>query len=196
MADFFDRMDQNATEAVEAKNFEALLEWAQDHIADEAVFSATNEITIGGERKAFTVVSMDKQDMLRFGRMATGMLSGMQGDGLQDYSLEIAVSQVTPVGADAATVDVQYTETATLSAPQGMAAADAGSDDTQTAATEAGEDGDARAGETAAAAAPAGEAAGRTMTVTATADCTHLMRRGEGGDLMIGLSSCEARSSL
>lgn len=210
VADFFDKMDQNVTEAVQAENFEALLQWTQDHIADEAVLSATNEVTMGGERKSFAVVSLTKQDMLRLGRMATGMLSGMQGDALQDYSLEIAVSRVTPIGSDAATVDVQYTETATLSAPQGAATADAGDADTmQTAATDTEAEVETADVEAAAAEAvdeatdaapveamPADEAGGQALKVTGTANCTHLVRRGEGGELMIGLSTCEARTAL
>jgi hypothetical protein len=184
---FFDTMDQTATEAVQSGSFESLLEWTQDHIAEEAHFAVSNELYAGEERKGFGVISLGKDDMMRFGRMAVGMLSGMQGQPIEDYSLEIEIGEITPFGPNAATVAVDYTESATFAAPSAEGEAGAlygaeGSGENQS--TGAGGSETSRTG-------------GQPIEITATAKCRHLVRRGEtGGELALGLSTCEARTEL
>lgn len=179
---FFETMKEDVTEAVESGDYESLLQWTEDAIADEATFMASSEMHADGERKSFSVVSLDKEDMTRLGQIAVGVMAGMGGgeQAIEDYSLDIEVGEVTPMGADAATVQVSYTETATLAAPSGGEAS-----------PQDGED---------AGAAPEGDAAGgggsHSLEVQATADCSHVIRRGDGDTLLIGLSACQARSEL
>jgi hypothetical protein len=185
---FFDTMDQTATEAVQSGSFESLLEWTQGHIAEEAHFAVSNELYAGEERKGFGVISLGKDDMMRFGRMAVGMLSGMQGQPIEDYSLEIEIGEITPFGPDAATVVVDYTESATFAAPSGEGEAGALYD---------AEGGGAENQSAEAGGSEASPAGGQPVEITATAKCRHVVRRGEtGGELALGLSTCEARTEL
>jgi hypothetical protein len=200
--DFFDGMRQTVTEAVEASDTEGLMAFTRDTLADDASFTATTEMVMGGERKSIATVMLDKEDMLRLGRMASGMMGGMHGDALQDYELDVTVNAVTPIGPDAARVSVDYAETATLAMPA-QAGGSGTTDDVATGATtgDAGEDPEAAAdAANTAASAPAGGAAGdgaeQTISVTSTASCEHLLHRGEGDAWQIGLTTCEARTEI
>ncbi|MCV0396251.1 MAG: hypothetical protein K5872_04245 [Rhizobiaceae bacterium] len=184
---FFDTMQQIVTESVEAGEFDRLLDWTENHIADGATFAASNELYVGEDRKGFGVVSLDKEDMMRFGRMALGMMSGTDDQPIENYSLQIEVSEVAPAGPDAATVKVDYVESATFAVPETAGARD----ELQTSSTGAdarepdtGGDGTAQAGKS-------------SVEFTATANCEHLVTRGKtGGELVIGLSTCEVRTEL
>ncbi|MFC6487868.1 hypothetical protein [Nitratireductor sp. GCM10026969] len=188
---FFDTMQQDVTEAVEAGDFERLVEWTQNRIAEEAVFSVSNEVYRDDERKSFAVVSLDKEDMVRLGHMAAGMLSGMQGQPLQDYSLEIQVRDVTPIGADAASVTAEFTESGTLTMPQHGAPDAAAVDESMQTGATGTEPQQAETGDTAA------QQQGRSVRIEANAECNHVVHRGETEDqLVIGLSTCQARTNL
>ncbi|HEU4985467.1 MAG TPA: hypothetical protein VFT89_00235 [Rhizobiaceae bacterium] len=194
VAGFFDNMQQTATEAVEGKTFDSLLEWTQNHLADGATLMATNEIYVGDQRKGFGTVSLNKEDVMRFGRMAVGMMSAQGGGQLEDYSLEIEVGEVTPIGPDAATVSVDYTETATLSAPPPQQTA-AGVDTTQTASTKMEEEAAKATESSSSQTSQTGR--NEAVEITARAHCEHVVQRAEGGgELVLGLSTCQARTEL
>ncbi|MEO3431767.1 hypothetical protein [Inquilinus sp. CAU 1745] len=157
-------MGQDVTQAVRSGDYETLLDWTESRIADEATFAMSQELYVGEERKAFSVTSLDKQDMVRFGHIVLGMMSRMPDDAMQDYELTVEVLDVHPIGPNAATATTRFTES-------GRFAMTGGEDAEQSSAEPA--------------------------RIEATAECTHLLRRDEGsGDLMLGLSACEARTNL
>lgn len=166
---FFESMEQEAVQAVQAGDFKRLIEWTQNNVADEATFSVTNEVYRDDKRMGFAAMTLEKQDMLGFSRAVVGMMSGMDGQLLKDYSLEIEVTDVTPIGPNSATVNTEFAETGTLSIPseRTTAAAESTADDAQ------------------------------ALHLEATAQCSHLVHRGQDDDqLLIGLSTCQARTSI
>ncbi|WEX07777.1 hypothetical protein [Chelativorans sp. AA-79] len=188
---FFDSMEQEATQAIEAGDFQRLIEWTSNNIAEEATFSVTNEVYRGDERLGFSTATLGKEDMLRFSRVAVGMMSGMgNGQPVQDYSLQVEVTGFTPAGPDAATVTTEFTESGTLSLPNAETAAASQADDEtlQTGSTEAGAQQTDQAG-------VQGEAG--SLRIEATAQCSHLIHRGEAEDqLVIGLTTCQATTNF
>jgi hypothetical protein len=179
---FFDSARQDLSEAVQSGEFDRVLDWSRNNIADGATFSVSNEFYSGDERKGFAVASLDKQDMMRFGRAAVGMLSGMQDRPIEDYSLEIEVTDVQLVGPNAATVTARFTESGALAlADEHMAAASGREDDLQTGSTGAEPQ----------------RASGQTLEFEAAAECSHLVYRGESEDqLRLGMSTCKAETRL
>lgn len=165
---FLDDAAKGMVEAVRQGEFERVLKWTRTHLADEATFTVTNEVYVGDDRKAVAAVTLDKEDMIRVGRMAMGVMSGMQGRAIEDYSLDIEVQDVVPAGPDAATVATQITESGTFAPPGG----------------DSGGQGQATQGQ-----------AAQPIELRLTATCKHLIRR-DGESFMIGLSTCEARTEL
>lgn len=186
---FFDQMEQDVTKAVQAGDFRRLIEWTQDTIAEEATFSISNEVYRGDERKSFTVALLDKEDITRLGRAAAGMLSAMQGQPVRGYSLEAQVTGFTLIAPDVANVTTEFAETGTLSMPGlRMTRADP---DVEILETGTGRQ-QAETGS-----APVQETDGRSMRIEATAECEHIVRREPAGyRLVIGLSTCQARTDL
>ena len=165
---FFDRMERNVTEAVEAGAYGRLLEWARTSIADEARFFVSTEIYAEDERKSFTVTSLDKEDVVWLGEIATGMMSAMLGQPVQGYALDLEVIEVDLIGPDAATVSTRIAESVSdLARPSGEGEAGAQNPGAQ------------------------------PMQAGAIADCEHLIRRREAADrLLIGLTTCQVRTRL
>lgn len=116
---FFDGMEQEAVQAVRAGEYERLLDWTENRLAEGATFFLSQELYVGDERKGFTVTSLDKQDMLQLSRVALGILAGMQGQAVQDYALEIEVLEIDPVGPNAATATTRITESGRFALPSG-----------------------------------------------------------------------------
>lgn len=186
---FFDSMEQEAMQAVQAGDFQRLIEWTGNHLTDDATFSLTNEVYRGDRRMGFSAVTLTRQDIMDVSRMAAGMLSGMSGKTVEDYSLQIEITGFTPVGTDAATVTASFTESGTLSLPSNGAAASQDSDEnlqTGSVQRETQQQTSDQAGTAA-----GGEA--KSLKLSATAECTHLVRRGESGEeVLMGLSTCQA----
>lgn len=187
---FFDRMQQDVTDAVDTGNYDRLLEWSQNGIADEANFAVSNEVYHKDERKSLMVLSLNKEDMMQLGRMAAGFMSGMQGQPMKDYSLHVEITGFTPIGPDAAAVTTEYIESGTLAMPQSQTASAGQTDETiQTGSTQAGaqqaETGDAQ------------QASTQPLQIQAMTECNHVIRRGASSDqLVIGLSNCQAETHL
>lgn len=186
---FFQQAEQTMTRAVKKGDFAQVLDWAEKNIADEATFSASLDLVAGEERKGFVSVTLNKDDVVKLGGVFTGMLSGMHGDAIQDYSLQIEVTDVTPIGSDAAMVRTEITESGTLRMPQVTAAGSKGAaarqqQEQKQAAQPSGQP-------------PRGQAGAQSAEFEAVADCTHLVRRAEtGGDLMMGLTNCQGETRL
>lgn len=179
---YFNDMSQQVTEMAETGDFEGLIQWIEDEVAEEARFYAGIETYAGEERKSFSHFMLDKQDMVNLGQISFGLMAGIQGGEqvIDSYELDIDVLEVVPAGPDAATVRSRMVETATFSMPDqqaGTAAADEAPGVTGTIAPGAGENG--------------------SLTVEATAECTQLIRRSDDGDqLLMGLTACDATANF
>ncbi len=113
--DFLDDAQESMTEAVNSGDFGKILEWTQNSIADGAVFNAGMELYAGDERKGFTSLTLTKDDMVRLGGISAGILSGLQRGAIEDYSLEIEMTDFTPIGPNAAMVRTEIVERGRLS---------------------------------------------------------------------------------
>lgn len=117
--DFLDSAEQEMTQAIKAGEYQRVVDWTRQHVADDATFFVSGEIYVGDQRKGFAVLSLNKKDMLQASQVALGMLSGASGESVQDYFLDIEVVGFHALGAEAATVDTRITEKATLAPPGG-----------------------------------------------------------------------------
>ncbi len=167
---FFSEMEESVVDMVRNEDYESLLGWVDESFAEEASFFFGMDVFVDDERKSFTALRLDKDDLNRLGRISVGVMAGMgEGRAITDYSLDVEVLEVVQAGPDAATVTTRFTESATFSLPQGRPGeADQGAGE--------GEPSD-------------GEA--RSIEVEATADCQHLIRRNDdGAGLVLGLTGC------
>jgi hypothetical protein len=171
---FFDSMKQEVNKLVAAGEFDALIDWTQRMVADEAQVFAILDTYAGDERKSVNFFSLNKDEVIQLRRIMFGMIDGPQGDGpgIENYSLDIEVRNVVPAGPNAATVTASFTQVATLSLPRGGAAASATGSTQPAAGTAAG---------------------GQSLSIEATANCHMLVRRGEQDrQLLLGLTACNA----
>lgn len=169
---FLTGLSEEVRQAIEARDPAQIRQWTQDTIADGAVFTISSEVYRDDARQAFTVVNLTKEDMLAFQGMALSSMMSQGGPQLQDVSFEVEVESVDPIGPNAATATTRITEAATLAAPEGQAAAQAGEDVQAT-----------------------GSIQGARFEATST--CHHLIQRMDGGDaLQIGLSTCQSRTDM
>ncbi len=114
---FLESAEQDVTQAVQAGEYARLLDWTKGHLADAATFLLSQEFYVGDERKGFAVMSLDKQDMLRLGRVAVGVMSDMPAQAVQDYALDIEVIKVDPIGPNAAKATTRITESGKFALP-------------------------------------------------------------------------------
>jgi len=143
----FRQIQQEAVEIMRSGDFARLENWIETNIADGSVFQASMTVQRNGQRKGFAEITLDKDDMLRMGALFAG---AVQEQVIGDYGLEVAVIEVIPQGAGAATATVRWTERLNIQA---------GSADDEEA-----QPGQQR----------------RTVSVEAVASCTHLLRRMDG----------------
>jgi hypothetical protein len=118
---FFQKAQQELTEVVKAGDVERLTRLVQEHVADGANFAVSMEVVAGDRRKAFTTVSLDKQDVIRFQRIVLTTLE--MRDAIRDYELRIEVTEVNPMGADAALVQTRINDSGSLRAPEDVTGA-------------------------------------------------------------------------
>lgn len=109
--------EQELTQAVETGQYQKAIDWSERNIADGASFFVSEEFYVGEVRKSFTVASLNKQDMLQLGRIAVGIMSGMQGQPIENYALNIEVTDVQAIGPDAATVKTRISESGSFAMP-------------------------------------------------------------------------------
>lgn len=194
---FLDRVEQSVATAVNAQDYAQLIEWMDEYVSDGASFFVSEEIVVGDDRKSFSVATLNKNDMMRLGRIAVGFLSGMPGQSLENYSLDIEVSDVTQVAPGAVTTTARITETASIpvpasrtsgeTAPGGQAQPPADPADQQAPAGQAQPEADAAGQQP-----PTG-----SFQIASEAQCNMLIRRDGGSDrLMIGMTNCQARTRL
>lgn len=178
---FLDQAEQSVTEAVNAQDYAQLIEWMNEYVSDGASFFVSEEIMVGDDRKSFAVATLNKNDMIRLGRIAVGFLSGMPGQSIDNYSLDIEVTDVSPVAPGAVTTTARITETASISVPaRGTSGASGSGGQAQPQANAAGQQ------------SPTG-----SFQIASEAFCNILIRRDGGSDRpMIGMTNCQARTQL
>jgi hypothetical protein len=155
---------------VRKKEFERIDEVTNRHIAEGAVFAVAGEMMKEGRRKTFMAATLEREDVMAMKHRAVGM---MQGVTIEDYTLDVAVSEVRAHGAGAATVKATWTDSgvlrpATLEAPD---RAPPGPQDIRQ------------------------EAEARSLTFERTFECHHVIQR-EGEQLKIGLTTCQGEVRL
>lgn len=114
---FLGDTEQSLTQAVKSGDFGKILEWTQSRIADGATFTAGMEFYAGDERKGFTSLTLTKDDMVRLGGISAGILSGLQKEAIEDYSLQIEMTDFTPIGPNVAMVRTEITESGRIAFP-------------------------------------------------------------------------------
>jgi hypothetical protein len=167
---YFEQLQQEAMDIVRKKEFERIDEVINRHIAEGAAFAVTGEMMKEGRRKTFMAATLEREDVMAMKHRAVGM---MQGITIEDYTLDVAVSEVRAHGPGAATVKATWTDSgairpATLEAPD---RAPPGPQDIRQ------------------------EAEARSLNFERTFECHHVIQR-EGGQLKIGLTTCQGEVRL
>ncbi|HVL74224.1 MAG TPA: hypothetical protein VM434_20310 [Beijerinckiaceae bacterium] len=167
---FFQKAQQELTQVVKAGDVDRLTKLVREYVADGATFAVSMEVMAGDRRKAFTTVSLDKQDIIRFQRIVLTTLE--MRDAIQDYELRIEVAEVNPIGADTALVRTRINDSGSLRAPADV-----------TGAIQPGGQ-------------PGTQQAGQALRFERTVTCNQMLRR-EGQDrFVIGISNCEGQARL
>lgn len=174
---FFAQVQQDATKFVQGGDVAAIRQWTASHLASDAHFRVLVETLHDNQPKVWSAADLDKADIER----VQGLMGGAMLRSIQDYELHINVTKVVPHGADAATVEATWTDTATV-VPQAARAA-AQQQDTVGQASQSGAQPSG---------APQSGAQPTTLQVKRTAQCDHLLVREEGA-LKLGLSTCRGQ---
>jgi hypothetical protein len=116
---YFQQIQDEATEIVRAGELHRIVEWIDEHFADDAVVQANMNIVAGEERKGFLSMTLDKDDLTVVGGAFAGPFGQME---FEDFSLEVEVFDVVSHGPGAATVTARWTERFELAMPAGSAA--------------------------------------------------------------------------
>ena len=169
---FFAQVQQDATKFVQSGDVAAIRQWTASHLASDAHFRVLVETLHDNQPKVWSAADLDKADI----EGVQGVMGGAMLRSIQDYELHINVTKVVPHGADAATVEATWSDSATV-APQAARAA-AQQQDTVGQASQSGPQ-------------PSG-APPATLQVKRTAQCDHLLVREEGA-LKLGLSTCRGQ---
>lgn len=143
---YFRQIQKEAVEIMRSRDSGRLRQWVEANIVDGAVMQASVTLHHHGVRKGFIELTLTKDDMLNMSSLFAGAL----GQGVfDDYALEVTVTEVLPLGPDAATASVRWTERISINPGQ--------------AGSEGNQPGQQR----------------QPVTIEANADCTHLLRRSE-----------------
>lgn len=186
---FLSSAEKEITQAVRAGDGDALMKWVQQHVADKAHFNATVELYRGDARKLLAAVSAEKGDLLSLQHSPMGAMPGMLAKALTDYSLNIDVRNVEPIGDQAAVVATRITEKgafdmAKAALAEGKPPSGDKSDETSTAPS-------------AGSASTSGKVSAEATTFEGTAMCQHLIRFGASGDSpQIVMTTCQGRMNL
>jgi hypothetical protein len=166
---YFAQVQREATELVQRGDAEAISQWSERHIADDAHFKVSVQALRESQPKMWSVIDLDKADINRL----QSLLGQTVIRSIQDYSLRIDVGKVVPHGGDAATVTTIWSDSFKVTPPAPTAPGQA-----QNTV------GQARAG-----------AQPSTLDVKRTLECDHLLVRDQG-QLKIGLSDCRGQAQF
>jgi hypothetical protein len=113
---YFQQVQDEATEIVRAGELHRIVEWINEHFADDAVIQANMNIVAGDARKGFLSMTLDKDDLIVVAGAFAGPFGQME---FEDFSLEVEVFDVVSHGPGAATVTTRWTERFELAMPAG-----------------------------------------------------------------------------
>ena len=104
---YFRQIQKEAVEIMRSRDSGRLRQWVEANIGNGAVMQASVTLHHHGVRKGFIELTLTKDDMLNMSSLVAGAL----GQGVfDDYALEVTVTEVLPLGPDAATASVRWTE--------------------------------------------------------------------------------------
>ena len=92
---YFAQVQREATELVQRGDAEAISQWSERHIADDAHFKVSVQALRESQPKMWSVIDLDKADINRL----QILLGQTVIRSIQDYSLRIDVDKVVPHGA-------------------------------------------------------------------------------------------------
>ena len=195
---YLEQLQQEATEIVRGKEFQRIDEVTDRHIAEGAVFAVTGEMMKNDRRKTFMAATLEREDVMALKHKAVGM---MQSIDIEDYTLDVEVSEVRAHGPGAATVKATWTDSGAVSVAAPVAAGQMETGQLQpgqpqATAPETTAPGTApqTARQTAQEQTEQQPEAGK-LTFERTFECHHVVQR-EGEDLKIGLTTCQAEVRL
>jgi hypothetical protein len=116
---YYEQVAQEATEMVRADELARMIEWIDDNIADGAVLQASLSVLHGDQRKGFAAMTLEKEDMRAMGGVFAG---AFQQQEIEDFSLEIEVTEVISHGPGAATVRAVWPARISVAVPAGEGA--------------------------------------------------------------------------
>lgn len=199
---FMQRVERDVNQIMQSGNFDRLRQWAQNNIADGAVFSGTRDFYVDGQRKLSVNATLTKQDIMRLERFAMGSMSELSGTP-QDFNFNIQVLNVQPVGDSAALVKTRITESRSIDHPV-LGSARTGQrqqfEGRQDPATQGA--GDRDADDQQSTRRQRGQQFGQrgqqgTVQLETQGTCTHLLRRSEdSGRIQVAMQTCEAETQL
>lgn len=114
---FFAQIQQQVTQLVQQHDNQAITQWENRNVADSAHFKISSEVTDQGQPKMWSVMDLGKADMEHM----RPMMGEQMLRSIQNYSLQIQVSKVTPHGPDAATATVTWNDTVRMAMPSATA---------------------------------------------------------------------------
>lgn len=116
---FFQQVEQEALQARRSGDLARVTQWIRQNVADGAMFTISNELYEGDQRKAFGVLTVDKDDILRGQQIALGIQHDRNREALQDSQINVEVRDVEQVASGVAMVTTRITERATIAPQQG-----------------------------------------------------------------------------
>jgi len=121
--EYFQSIQQEFNQIVQTGEYQRVVVWTQENVAEEAHLQGSFAIIHDGASKFAATVMLEKPDLLR----GQGLLTaGLQADDpIEDYSLQIEVQDIVPHGEDAATVRVTWSDSGTLQPSRDQAAPEA-----------------------------------------------------------------------
>jgi hypothetical protein len=190
---FMSGIEHDVNQMVQSGDLSRLRQWTQNHVADHAILNRTNSIETEGHSRIVSSVTITKPDLMRLQGFVLSSMSDKLKN-VEDFRLDIQVTNVEPVGDSAAIVKSRIKEHATLAPHKGEGSRMGEQRGDYTTGQgqrnpEAGEDFDE------------GRQRGRqpfrgqqaNIQIEAEATCSHLIERSrDGGHLQIGMGVCDA----
>lgn len=209
---FLQQVENNLTQAVQQGNHQAILQWIQQHVGDEATFVGLVRAygPRSNEPKGWAVMTGTKQDMLER-RQAMFSAAPELLNSIQNYDLRIQVTGVHPISQNVSLVQTRIRESGSLgrggmqqvgqqwgSGQQQYGQAQYGGQQQQqfgqTAGMGAGTGGQGQGQQFQGMQGQQGQSQDQ-LQFSSNANCEHVMYRGQQGDMIIGKSTCQGEVS-
>lgn len=169
---FLQAASADIQQILQARELPQILDWTRQNIAETARFSVTSTLEAEGERKMFTTVHLDKDDLVLLQRMALSAMYADPAAQLADVTFEIEVVEVQPIGADTAIARTRIIEGATIERAPEAEVAEAPADVDVTGALQG-------------------------ARIESVSMCEHVIQRAPDAErLQIGMTTCDARMEM